>query len=908
MWKQQWKALASNRTLLISVIVLLFIPIMYAGTFLGSIWDPYGKTEQFKVAVINQDQAVEMEGTQLNVGEQLVDNLKENDTFDWQFVQNETKANEQLKTGDYYMVITIPKDFSKNAATILDEKPQKMQLNYATNPGKIMTGDLIATQGATTINQTISQTVTEQYSQALFSQITKMGKGFGEAADATSKLTKGTNTVKTGNETIAENLKKMSDSTLTFQAGSEQLVVGVATLQTGVNQLNSGASALTTGVTTYTNGVGQLAAGTTQLLSGANQLTSNSDKLTTGVTSLASGLGQLQSGSSALKTGVNAVADGNQQLSDGLNELATKAPALTDGIDQLVAGQTSLTEGLKTMDEKGADLVTGVKQLQAGISQLSAGLNDELPTIDTAAIEAQLTAVGSSLQTIAGTIQAPAESAEVKAVQKTAAFQALTPTQQTELMTALQGAVGSKAQQQGVALASAKESLTNVASALSAISDAGLTEKIAALKTGVAQLQTGVDQLAPGSEQLIAGIDKSATGSDALLTGAKKLQASAPTLTTAINTAATASTQLAEGAAQANDGVAQLASGINSASSGSQTLNQGLEIYTNGVATLDEGVTSLNSGAGQLAANSAQLQSGAAQLAEGTQQLATKTPALASGVEQLNAGAGQLHEGSSQLADGSNKLTSGLTQIANGTVKLGDTLGDASTKVADTNLKTANAKMVAQPTDLNKTEVSNVPNYGHGLAPYVMALALFVGSLTFNVIFPIEVPVAYPKSALSWWFSKFSVMVAHAIVQALLLDIIMVLGLGLEVEHMGQFVLVSLFTSLAYMSVVSFLAITFGNPGRFMAMILLVLQLGASAGTFPLELTNGFFQALHKALPMTYAVNGYRQALTNGLSNGVVGETLVVMTLFIIIFNAILIGVLHLKRTKHYRLEGTIED
>lgn len=103
--------------------------------FLGSIWDPYGKTENFKVAVINHDQAVEMDGEKLNVGEQLVDNLKENDTFDWQFVKNETKANEQLKTGDYYMVITIPTDFSKNAATLLDDEPQKNAVKLCYEPG-----------------------------------------------------------------------------------------------------------------------------------------------------------------------------------------------------------------------------------------------------------------------------------------------------------------------------------------------------------------------------------------------------------------------------------------------------------------------------------------------------------------------------------------------------------------------------------------------------------------------------------------------------------------------------------------------------------------------------------------------------------------------------------------------------
>ncbi|WKK69695.1 YhgE/Pip domain-containing protein [Brochothrix thermosphacta] len=904
MWKKQWKELLGNRVLLISVIVLLFIPIMYAGTFLGSIWDPYGKTENLKIAVINEDKPVEMEGEKLDVGDQLVSNLKKNDSFDWQFVSNKEEANKELRTGDYYMIITIPKDFSKNASTVLDKKPKEMQLNYTTNPGKIMTGDLLGTQGATAVNQTISESVTEQYSKTIFTVIEKMGDGFGEASKASDKLAKGTNTVKDGNKKIATNLEKMADSTLTFQSGSKKLVVGVDALQSGVSQLNTGATKLNTGIGTYTNGVDQLASGSNKLVAGADQLTANSGALNNGASSLANGLSQLQTGSSALQNGVGAVADGNKQLSDGLGQLAGKTPELVDGINQLAEGQKSLTAGLDKMNKNTEPLTNGLASMKDGIDQLSAGLNGtEMPNIDAAKLKAQLTAVGTSLENIAATVQAPDQSDEVKAVANTAAFKAMTPEQQKELMTALQTAVGGKAQKKAASLASAKENLQSVGGTLNALDTEALTQQITKLKAGVAELQAGVNKLAPGSVTLANGIADAHAGSEKLQAGAEQLQASAPTLTGAINSASAASQKLADGASKANAGVGQLATGINSAADGSQTLNNGLSTYTAGVGTLGNGVSTLNGGASKLAANSGQLQSGASQLATGTNQLAEKTPELASGVGQLNEGAGKLHDGATQLADGSNKLTDGLTKVSDGTIKLGDTLGDASTKVSDTNLNPANAKMISKPTDLNHTEISKVPNYGHGLAPYVIALALFVGALTFNVIFPIEVPVAYPKTAVSWWFSKFSVLVVHAVAQALLLDVIMLLFLGLEVDHVGQFVMITVFTSLAYMSIVAFLAITLGNPGRFIAMVLLVIQLGASAGTFPLPLTNGFFQAMHPFMPMTYAVNGYRQAMTSGLSNGVFWQTMGVMVGIVIVFNALLIAVLHLQRKKNYRLD-----
>ncbi|WP_296877178.1 YhgE/Pip domain-containing protein, partial [Thomasclavelia sp.] len=134
MLKQEWQNIFHNTWLKVVLAAIIAIPSIYACVFLGSMWDPYGNTEEIPVAVVNLDEAITYQQQTLNVGKELVNNLKENQAMNFQFVDKQT-ASRGLKDGKYYMVITIPEDFSKNATTLLDENPQKMILNYTTNPG-----------------------------------------------------------------------------------------------------------------------------------------------------------------------------------------------------------------------------------------------------------------------------------------------------------------------------------------------------------------------------------------------------------------------------------------------------------------------------------------------------------------------------------------------------------------------------------------------------------------------------------------------------------------------------------------------------------------------------------------------------------------------------------------------------
>lgn len=112
MLKQEWKSLLHNKLLLLVVVAIILIPVIYAGLFLKSMWDPYGSVSNLPVAVVNNDQPVEYEGTTLQIGADMVDELKDNDSMAFNFVDAET-AEAGLRNGTYYMVISYRRFLKK---------------------------------------------------------------------------------------------------------------------------------------------------------------------------------------------------------------------------------------------------------------------------------------------------------------------------------------------------------------------------------------------------------------------------------------------------------------------------------------------------------------------------------------------------------------------------------------------------------------------------------------------------------------------------------------------------------------------------------------------------------------------------------------------------------------------------
>ena len=318
-----------------------------------------------------------------------------------------------------------------------------------------------------------------------------------------------------------------------------------------------------------------------------------------------------------------------------------------------------------------------------------------------------------------------------------------------------------------------------------------------------------------------------------------------------------------------------------------QTLNQQLSAQQT---QLQAGVSALNNGVNQLAPNAITAFNGYNSVRFANNQLLAGSASLTNGLSEAKSGSQKLANGASLLESRSGALIDGTSQLASGADTLANKLADASNRIKIQPTGATTQQQIANPVKSEMTEKGNVPNYGYALSPYVLSLSLFVGAIVLNVIYPIRKTFSEQESAIRWWLSKASVAGVAAFMQATILMLVMVFFLGLTPEHPAHFIGAIYLTSFAYMSIVSLLVIVLDNPGRFLAMVLLVLQLGSSEGTFPIQTANGFFQAINPLVPMTYSIRALRQAISGGLDNAFYGGSMWVLVGFLLVANLLTIG------------------
>ena len=441
------------------------------------------------------------------------------------------------------------------------------------------------------------------------------------------------------------------------------------------------------------------------------------------------------------------------------------------------------------------------------------------------------------------------------------------------------------------------------------------------LQAGLGQLSNGlpsesqVAQLTNGMKQLQAGLNQLNTSvynpSPTLVSQQNKVQSEAQALAQTMQTssaglAAAGGTLQTLGANAANSGgsttitlpqISQLSRALNKTQTISvqaAALLKDLQILTQSLSTqqaqLQTGVSTLNNGVNQLAPNAITALNGYNSVRAANNQLLAGSLSLANGLAQAQSGSQQLANGARLLDSRSGVLTNGASQLAGGADTLATKLADASRQLKIQPTGAATQQQIASPVKSETTKQGDVPNYGYALAPYVLSLSLFVGAIALNIIYPIRKTFAEQENAFRWWLAKASVTGLAAFVQATILMLIMVYCLGLVPDHPVNFIGAIYLTSFVYMSIVSLLVIVLDNPGRFLAMVLLVLQLGSSEGTFPIQTANGFFQAVNPLVPMTYSIRALRQAISGGLGSSFYSDSMWVLAGFLLAANLLTIG------------------
>lgn len=153
---------------------LVFLPSLYAWLNIYASWDPYAKTDQIPVAIVNEDTGAMVRGEQLNVGNQLVDTLKNNRDMNWSFTSRKS-AMEQVEYGDFFAVIIIPNNFSEKLASVVSDKPQKADIEYYVNEKINSIAPKITEKGATVIVQKVSSQFISSVNGVIFDLFNDLG-------------------------------------------------------------------------------------------------------------------------------------------------------------------------------------------------------------------------------------------------------------------------------------------------------------------------------------------------------------------------------------------------------------------------------------------------------------------------------------------------------------------------------------------------------------------------------------------------------------------------------------------------------------------------------------------------------------------------------------------------------------
>ena len=426
--------------------------------------------------------------------------------------------------------------------------------------------------------------------------------------------------------------------------------------------------------------------------------------------------------------------------------------------------------------------------------------------------------------------------------------------------------------------------------------------QLSQLSDGMKQLQSGINQLNASvrnpSTALVAQQNKVETTAQTLV---QTIQDSRSDLLAAGGTLQTLGTQAAASGSDSTTISLPQISSISQAFTKTKaiiaqtgTLREDLQTLTQQLSAqqtqLQAGVSTLNNGVNQLAPNAITAFNGYNRVRFANNQLLAGSASLTNGLSEAKSGSQKLANGASLLESRSGALIDGTSQLTSGADTLANKLADVSNRIKIQPTGATTQQQIANPVKLEMTEKGNVPNYGYALSPYVLSLSLFVGAIVLNVIYPIRKTFSEQESAIRWWLSKASVAGVAAFMQATILMLVMVFFLGLTPEHPAHFIGAIYLTSFAYMSIVSLLVIVLDNPGRFLAMVLLVLQLGSSEGTFPIQTANGFFQAINPLVPMTYSIRALRQAISGGLDNAFYGGSMWVLVGFLLVANLLTIG------------------
>lgn len=874
-----------NRFIRISVTAIIIVPLLYSLLYLAAFWDPYSKLKEMPVAVVNLDKGSTKDSKEVNYGKDIVDGLKDNQDLGFKFISNLENAKKGLDGKEFYAVFVIPEDFSKKITDVENGKVEKPSIDYIANEKKNFLAAQINNKVALELKDKVIKNISEEFTKVTFNNLYEIKDGMNKAADGSSQITDGVSELKS-------NIPEMKN--------------GVGKLYEGSTALNNGLFQLKSNVPLLGNGIGQLKS---KVDNASAQFNNNSelnsmlnDKNVSGARTLIQDANVLKVADTSALEMLPAIATSenlgliNKTTNDFLAIDMNKAKALMNapGMDKLldsknVKNMSKLMEDASSLKNLDLNKITPLMSLLQQSDKLR-GIMDEstkLTQVDLNSvnnfIEAQKL---SSEKFIASSSQLNAHKQELEMAIKTNPN--LTDAQVQQMVGLIEGystlttETAKNMQSSALVINSMSKNISELsnlqkdlkanAAVIEGVKSALSEENVAYLKAVLPQLIQVKQELDANSDTLnsVSGLLKTLEGTDVKVSLAK---------IEALQKDIAYAKPMLE-ALEKNMTPEQVASVKNSPQLISQLLKMKKDLNDNEkILEVTENALQDNNiaMAKGLISSIPELRGGIDKLYSASNELIYGVNALANGSSQLNGGLKELNGKLPELENGVNKLYDGSKELS-------DKLSDGSSDLND-KLKVSSDSMgdyVSEPILLKEAPINKVPNYGTGFAPYFIPLSLWVGALMMFFIITDKIDDDLDAKPASIVIGKFLSYGFIGVLQALLASVV-VLMLGLKPSSIPLYILFNIFLSFVFIAIIQSLVFLLGQAGRLLAIVLLILQLTSSGGTFPLEVVPKFFKVLNPIMPFTYATSGLREIIS-GVDYSVLTNNIVVLAVTMIIF------------------------
>ncbi|MCI0766535.1 YhgE/Pip domain-containing protein [Bacillus sp. TL12] len=938
-YKTDLRNVAKHWAAIVIVLGLMILPSLYAWFNIKASWDPYGNTKEVPIAVSNQDVGSNLRGKDINIGNEIVDSLKKNKNLGWKFV-DEKQAIYGVERGDYYASITIPKDFSEKIATVISDNPQKPELDYYVNEKVNAIAPKITAKGASGITEEISKNFVKTANGEIFQVFNDLGidletnlPSIEKVKDLVFKLEAQFPEMYTLVDTALDDATRAQDL---VKVAQEDLPVVESVINDGQATLKSLDEFFARNDETLKNAPGTIKRDLTVLKKGMNGAAAITDFLMGPGVNLQvpdfskiptlpefpslSNLPQLND------EGYRNIAQNiNQTVNNVLNSARTGTAYAQSVMDGLQNGKIDPEIAKKNIATVSNNLQTHIDNLSSIITMMSTLQQNATTDFGKKFFGdrvAHLTAIREGQQDLNNRFKH---------------LNDLISTGQ-EVKQDVRDAINQKLNATNALIDQAEKDYneTFVADYKKAVqfkeqTENKINEDYEKVKTEYNKVRDGIEDAKSNAQKAVEDIqNKGINGLDGTKVALNSLngqfQAASNMIGDMMPVLENANKVLADVNSDKNfnDQIAKLKKAKNGLEKGMDLTNKGIDAINKGQQPAKDVIESINEVSKNVSAELGDILARYdSEIVPNFNEAIARTKEMSKNTSKiLNDADKKLPDVKKLLEDSSKGLVEGKKKVEDikaempATEKKIKELADKIRKFeSEEDIKDIirllkndvekQSDYFANPVNLKENKLFAMPNYGSAMSPFYTVLALWVGALLMVSLLTVEVhePGANYKSH-EIYFGRFLTFLTIGLMQAFIVSMGDIFLLGTYVVNKFWFVVFSLFIGAVFVCIVYSLVSIFGNVGKSMAIILLVLQVAGSGGTFPIQMTPTFFQTIYPFLPFTYAISAIRETV-GGMLWDVVLRDLLVLSVFVVIM---LIMALLLKTPINKSSEKFVEN